>query len=114
MQTGGGPERIRGDTLGTEHLRTTKLREHCSVCSIHSVSKPGYPSQTRPIVSSPTCLVALARESAGVQHLLLILLVYDTALAQVRGELGWVQGAGQLVSCTLDLFPDGIFFLLLL
>lgn len=78
------------------------------------MSKPGYPSQTRPIVSSHTCLVALAREAAGVEHLLLILLVYDTALAQVRGELGWVQGAGQLVSGALNLLPDGIFFLFLL
>lgn len=72
------------------------------------------PHKPDPSVFSPTCLVAFAREPARIQHLLFILLVYHAALAQVGGELGRVQGAGQLVPCALDLLPDGIFFLLLL
>lgn len=60
---------------------------------------------------SPTCTVALAWEPARAQHLFFILLIYYTALAQVWGQFGWVQGAGQLVPHTLNLLPQSLFLL---
>ena len=57
------------------------------------------PARSGPTPRPPrlTGAVDTAREAVGAQHLLLVLLVDDPALAQIRRELGRVEGARQPV-----------------
>lgn len=66
------------------------------------------PAQARPRAPRLTGAVDAAREAVGAQHLLLVLLVDDPALAQIRRELGRVEGARQPVPDALDPLPQRV------
>lgn len=53
-----------------------------------------------------TSLADAQRVLSGVEHLVFILLVDDLALAQIRGELGRVEDAGELVPHALHAIPE--------
>jgi hypothetical protein len=57
-----------------------------------------------------TGTVSAARETVGAEHLLLVLFVQDAALAQIRRELGRIQGARQSVPDALDPLPQRVLF----
>lgn len=68
------------------------------------------PTRSGPTPRPPrlTGAVYTAREAVGAQHLLLVLLVDDPALAQIRRELGRVEGARQPVPDALDPLPQRV------
>jgi len=56
--------------------------------------------------SIPTCAVCFGDQHHGVEDLVLILLVQDFALAEVRRELRRGDGAAQFVPLALHLLPQ--------